>query len=278
MVDPNLFDGTHAMTPIDAPSHSSVQPFGRAASQPLQALAHVRVADLALHFVDRGVRDLHGKTADPLHSFTSWVKYRLLENATGALMPSTRTYPATAYKDADLQAWQSFVALFQSTATVHFRDLCVPALGAVDAEQAAHVCRTLGCRMAGEAPKETTPVRQAWAMARYNVERAEQRIATLYALSCVARQPGGSIAQTAAETELQLASEKLWARRANHVSRMLAFGTLLGGEYLRHNKEFVKAMFGENISVIELLQVDGHTPNRWPDSQERALRDAIAKA
>lgn len=259
--------------------------FGKAWGDQAQALAQSRLAASALSFIEQGVRDPYAsRNGSSVATVGLMVQTRLLEQAAGGgIVPDAQrmahAWRAGAWEAALKTAYQAFLAGYVDTASLYFGRIPPPWVGILDHKLEAKLAVEF-CGMAPlDEPTETDPVKYAYEMARFNTLRCEQRIALLYLLGNMVRPPhGGDIPNAAAQTEFDLTSRQLWVNRSLHLSRQLAFGTLLGGEYLERNKTLVKKMYGDGMSVIELLQVDGEVPGRWQTSTEDKLRKAIAKA
>lgn len=259
--------------------------FGKAFGNPARALADHRLADSAIRFISLGLGDPYSPhPVASVGTFALLVHARTLEVAAGGgLVPDPRrlakAWQKGAWEAALDAAYKALLTEFNDVAVRYFGRIAPPWLGLGDDETEARLAREVCGLAPADEPQESDPVRQAYEIARYNTLRCEQRIAMLYALGNIVRPASrAELPNPAAQAEFDATSRHLWVTRSLHVSRTLAFGTLLGGEYLERNKAIVKAMYGEGMSVIELTQVDGYVPSRWPSADEDSLRKAIASA
>jgi hypothetical protein len=259
--------------------------FGRAAGDQAQATAQNQVVDRILWFVSEGLRDPYTRqTSSALDSFRMLIQNHMLQQVAGTgVVPTARSMSETwkngAWDVAKDLAYRAFLQRYQEATVFHFGKLPVPAgVSCLDSAEEERVAQELGATRS-ERPSHAHPIEQAYAIAEFNVQRCEQRITLLYALAELVRRSGDSRLPTdAAEKEFQAASREFWTQRALQLSRMLALGTLLGGEYLERNKHLVKKMYGDGKSVMELLTVDNMLPDRWRTTDEQLLRDSIATA
>ncbi len=255
------------------------------ASYPALARARSHLVDAILTFLGQGMHDRDlPQEGNSLDNFRLLLEVHMLKQVAGTSLTAAHRPVSRAYQEADdalarVEAYRTMLGRFKDACRLHFGSLPAPALGFLSVQDEDAVCLEVTGQALAVLPAETQPIRQAYEMARYNAQRFEQRIGMLYALASIVRVSYESkLPNTAAQANYEEASRQFWTTRALHLSRMLAFGTLLGGDYLEQNKALVKQMYGEGMSIVEMLEIDGAHPGRHPAGTDAAFRKAIAEA
>lgn len=258
--------------------------FGESGGNPAVALACLRAVEGALYFVRGGLFDFTGRSLETSFDvFEMAVKNKLLELASGGgLVPKAKVL-ADAWKD---DAWETALKTAHRSMLVAYKDTAkrythtpnAPLLGILGADVEMQAIVEITGSEPVELVKDDNPLAQAFHMAEFNVLRSEQRLTLLYVLAEVARGRAETINVKIAEEQLSGASRHLWRVRHQHLTKVFALGSLVGGSALESAKATAKNMYREGVSVIELLQVDGVHPGRYPCSVEDNLRAAIKNA
>jgi hypothetical protein len=268
----NLLNDEPLMTAL------SLRPFGNPVGDPALALAEANLVRKAVSFVTQGLQDTMGsRLTVSLHLFEQAARGALLDIACGdGLAPRPDRLGQAGSPDCKLKAFTGLVHAYADAANVHAIDAPMPLLGELDARAEGACVQAVMGKAPLVRPELEPSLEQAYRMSIFNMQRCEQRLALLYALGGVRRQAPGC--DDEAQRQRSQAARELQVRRTRHLARALALGALMGERAAAENRALAKKLYREGVSVIELVQVDGLTPTRWPAATEDALREAIAAA
>lgn len=261
-----------------AKAPAQIYRFGHVAGNHQQALAHLRIGEGALRFVEQGLRNTYSRQPQvAFGAFDAMARAALLRRLDDGMLGMGGKATASWEKDQE-NAIRAFHRAFAEHSDLIFGKLPPPWIGGCprDAEIASAKA-ILGAAPLDE-PAEGAGLERAYAVAKFNVVRAEQRAAVLFLLAELVRRGSRGDLPAPAQGEFDQASAAFFGARTLHISRMLAMGLLLGGAAAEECRAFVKHQYREGISVVELLEVDGVMPGQWPTATEAKLRKALDKA
>lgn len=253
--------------------------FGMVVANKNLALAHLRIADAALAFIGRGLRDFTGMTAAvSLEAFSPTVRCRFLQALTdnGFLdLPQSLDAQKDTWNDSLVKAMHSFHLAYRDTSKYLFDGVAPPWMGAcLEKDERASALSTLK-KAPLDQPEHADPLEQAYRMSRYNRIRCEQRVTLLHLLSAVSLRvefPGP------AQAEQNAACAHLLRNRTLHLSRQFGLSALLGGAALEETRATMKHMYREGVSIVEMLEVDGVHPGYYRTEDEQKFRAALDNA
>lgn len=238
-----------------------------------QALAQLKIADAAFRFIRQGLKDLTGRAGPVrIESLEAQVRLRMQDRGLNGVIDVSSE--VSRERKAAIRA---FHAAFKGASSYLFPRIPAPWLYAFEEDDERASAKEVLDLPLHDRPTHKDPLHAAYLMSSYNVTRAEQRITLLYLLADVLRGNGSSL-PPAAQAEFDVASPYFWAARQYHLVRLLAMGTLLGGSALEANKALVKEMYGEGISIMELLEPDCIHPGQYLTKDERKFKAALKKA
>lgn len=248
--------------------------FGTCQGTRLALRAEVDVGRLALRFLQAGIPSDSARSLDAaFDQFSMVVQTHLMGNVMGA-PGSDGPVTQEAVSLAQAEALARLLAAYREQAARHRTSLHAPYLGVLPDTEEHAVAARAGCLPGTPQPQDEDPLHKAYAMARFNAERIEQRLCLLYALSACL--PFGE--REKVQAALLQVSSFLWSRHQGQLAHRLALGSLIGGAALEDNRALAKKMFGPDMSVLSLTRVDAALPHYYSSSEEAALHQAIANA